>query len=133
MVQLDAPETELGSVLYIHMTPYKPDGWRRTLHDLNIAHLFPLLVNDITYGSPIGNPPPLHHTFIPVNLSSALKLPHIINNEITAELSAGRMSGPFSLDQACTIFKGHFRTSPLGLVEKTPGSGKWQTIRHLSK
>ena len=115
------------------MTPYIPDGWRCMLHDLNIAHLFPLLVNDITYGSPIGNLPPLRHTFIPANLSSALNLPHIIDNKITVKLSAGRMSGPFSLDQASTIFEGHFCTSPLGLVEKTPGSGKWLTICHLSK
>src|SRR5882724_6446965 len=115
------------------MTPYIPAGWHHVLHDLNIAHLFPLLVNDITYGSPIGNPLPLCHTFIPANLSSALNLPHIIDDEITAKLSAGIMPGPFSLDKASTIFNGNFHTSPLGLVEKVPGSGKWQTIHYLSK
>jgi len=46
---------------------------------------------------------------------------------------AKRMSGPFSIIQAETIFNGHFHTSPVGLVEKLPGSGKWQTIHHLSK
>ena len=59
MAQLAAPQTELGSVLYIHMTPYISDGWHCMLYDLDISHLFPLLVNNIVYGSPIDNPPPL--------------------------------------------------------------------------
>jgi len=62
-----------------------------------------------------------------------LSLPHIVDNEIATELSARQMSGPFSISEATTIFNGHFRTSPLGLVEKEPGSGKWRTIHHLSK
>jgi len=98
------------------------------LCDTNTSHLFPLLVNDISYGSLIGNPPPLRPTFILVNLSSALKLPHNIDDEIISELAAKRMSGPFTVTQVKYIFKGHFRTSPLGLIEEDPGSGKWRTI-----
>ena len=71
--------------------------------------------------------------FIPKNLPSATLLPEVISNEIAAELSAGHISGPFTLEEAHFIFDGHFRTSPLGLVKKVPGDGKWQMIRHLSK
>ena len=56
---LAAPKTELSLVLYTHMTPYIAEGWGPALHDSNISHLFPLLVNDVAYGSPIGNPLPL--------------------------------------------------------------------------
>ena len=43
------------------------------------------------------------------------------------------MSGPFTVEEATKIFGGHFRTSPVGLVEKYPGDGKWRMIWHLSK
>ena len=95
------------------------------LYDSDISHLFPLLVNDIVYGSPIGNPPPLQHSFIPKNLPSTLSLPDIIDDEMTAELATKQMLGPFSITQVMLIFNGHFCTSPLCLIEKDPGSGKW--------
>jgi len=59
-----------------------------------------------------------------------LALPLIINAEIYAELAAKRMSGPFSITQAHTIFGGHFCTSPLSLVEKDPGFRKWCMIHY---
>ena len=59
MAQLADPETELGAVLYIHTTLYIADGWHCMLQDSDISHLFPLIVNDLIYGFPIGNPPPL--------------------------------------------------------------------------
>jgi len=91
--------TELASVLYIHTTLYIANGWHCTLHGTQTSHLFPLLVNNIIYGSQIGNPPPLQHTFFPTNLPSALKLPHIIDDKISSELAANRMSGPFTIDK----------------------------------
>ena len=44
-----------------------------------------------------------------------------------------RMSSPFSVSDAQTIFNGHFHTSPLRLIKKIPGLGKWHMICHLSK
>jgi len=85
------------------------------------------------YGSPIGNPPPLSKVFLPKNLSSAYLHPEIIDNELLTEVSAGRMSGPFSVEQASVIFGGPFHSSPVGLVEKVPGNNIWHMIRHLSK
>ena len=46
---------------------------------------------------------------------------------------AGHMSDPFTIDEVHVIFDGHFRTPPVGLVEKVPGDRKWQMIWHLSK
>jgi len=109
-----------------------PFGHATGKYALDEAH-FPALVNDIIFGSPIGNPPPLHHTFIPDNLPSTTSLPDIIDHEIASELATNQMSGPFSICQAHTIFRGHFRTSPLSLVEKDPGSEKWRAICHLFK
>jgi len=128
-----APITELSSVLYIHMTLYIVEVWHHTLLNSDINTHFPFLINEITFGSPIGNPLPLPHTLIPVNLPSALKLPHIIDNETAFELAAMRMSSQCSVSKAHTIFNGHFHTSPLGLIEKIPRSGKWCMICNLLK
>src|SRR5882724_2617106 len=80
--------------------------------------------------------PPHHHLskcFLPPNFSSANILPEIIKQELIVEVSARRMSGPFTLEQALVIFGGPFRSSPMGLVKKVPGDGQWRMIRHLLK
>ena len=60
-----ALRTDLPKVLYILPTPYKPTTWKLTLFHANLQPCFPNLIHDLTYGSPIGNPPPLssnlHH------------------------------------------------------------------------
>jgi hypothetical protein len=66
-------------------------------------------------------------------MKSALQHPHIVDEHIAEEVQAGRMSGPFTQDETHFIFNGHFRTSPLGLIEKEQGDGKFRLIRYLSK
>jgi hypothetical protein len=66
-------------------------------------------------------------------MNSALQHPQIVDEHIAEEVEAGRMSGPFTLNETHFIFDGHFRTSPLGLTEKEPGDGKYRLIRNLSK
>jgi len=51
---------------------------------------------------------------------------------LASEIATGHIDGPFSISQAHTIFKGHFHTAPLGLVEK-PGSDMLCMIHHHSK
>ena len=58
-VAAHAPATDLRKVLYIVRTPYITSAWKDALDSSNLTCLFPDLVHDITYGSPIGNPPPL--------------------------------------------------------------------------
>src|SRR5882672_4357932 len=128
-----APITDLSKILYIRTSPYFPPAWHHMLLKAQLLPSFPFLVHDITYGSPIGNPPPLTSSFLPNNLPSTNIRPDIINKELLDEVVAGHMSGPFTIAQASTILGGFFRCSPMGLVEKIPGDGNWRMIRHLSK
>ena len=82
MRQQTARATELHSVLYKHVTLYIPSAWHSALHAVNIMDLFPHLIHDLTFGSPIGNPPPLYSTFTPKNLASVTIHPNVIENEI---------------------------------------------------
>ena len=133
MARVCAPETSLQHTLYIHTTPYKPAAWLAALSSSNLLSSFPNLVHDLTYGSPIGNPPPLSKSFLLPNLSSANIHPSLIYQELLMEVAAGRMSGPFTITQATIIFDGPFQSSPVGLVEKIPGNGSWHMIHYLSK
>ena len=60
-----AQEISLHHTLYIHTTPYNPTTWHTALASSNLLSLFPNLVHDLTYSSPIGNPPPLSKIFLP--------------------------------------------------------------------
>ena len=73
-----APEIELACVLYIHTTPYIPAAWQDVISISNLLPSFPNLVHGITYGFPIGNPPPLSRIFLPPNLVSGHVHPEII-------------------------------------------------------
>ena len=101
------------------MTPYIPLAWLMALSSENLLVSFPNLVHDITYGSPIGNPPPLSDCFLPQNLSSENILPEVIVKDLLAEVSAHHMSGSFTTEQTSIIFNGPFHSSPL--VKKVPG------------
>ena len=117
-----ACEIELWKILYIHTTPYSVDGWTAALLQCNILEDFLNLAHDIKLGSPIGNPPPLTSTFLPRNLPSATLYPELIDKEILEETLTGQMSGPFTVADAHVILNGHFRMSPVGLIEKHPGT-----------
>jgi len=127
-----APEIEAKSVLYKIVTPYVPKAWLLTLQHADLLHLFPNLVHDLIYGTPIGDLPKLTHTFIPDNLGSANMDPDHMDSFLAEEVASGRMDGPYSIESAHHIFGGHFRTAPLGFVEK-PGSSSLHLIPHHSK
>jgi len=114
------------------ITPYKLDGWRLALSSTGLTHKFPNLVHDITYGTPIGNPPLLMHTFIPDNLKSANINPTYMDTFIQEELDAGHFNSLFTIQEAHLIFGGHFCTAPLSFVEK-PSSIVLRLICHHSK
>ena len=80
-------------------------AWKDTLDSAILSQSFPNLVHDISHGSLIGNPPPLLHTFIPDNLSSANICLDIIWDELQEETTAGHMSGPFSVEEAHVILE----------------------------
>ena len=114
------------------VTPYHAEAWETALRDCNLLHRYPNLVHDILYGSPIGNPPDPTYTYTPPNMASTEHNPAFIDDYLAQEVAAGRMSGPLTMEEATIFFGGHFRTAPLGLVEKTPGSGKWRMVQNNS-
>jgi len=127
-----APGTDHPAVLYRTITPYNLYGWKLALSSSGLTCSFPNLVHDMTYRAPIGNPPPLTHTFIPHNLKSADIDPSYMDNFIQEELTAGHFDGPFSVEEAHEIFGGHFCMAPLGFVEK-PGLSLLRLFHHHSK
>jgi len=133
MAHLTAPAIDLQSILYIHSSPYNTHAWHNALSLAKLSLKFPNLVHDITYSSPIGNPPPLTHTFLPPNLASANLHPELIDLEIASEVLASRISGPFSPSDAEKIFGSFFRSSPVGPIEKIQGDNVWRIIHHLLK
>ena len=64
MVQVVSPAIDLSGTLYIHMTHYNPITWHNSLSLSNLYSTFPNLIHDPNYGSPIGNPLQLNHTFL---------------------------------------------------------------------
>jgi len=95
-------------------------------------YAFPNLLSDLTYDAPIGDPPILAHTFIPNNVKPAELDPAYMDEFLASEVATGCINGPFMVDQAHTIFGGHFCTAPLGLVKKSGSATLWM-IHHLSK
>ena len=67
------------------------------------------------------------------NLCSAMLQPGLVTNYISDEVLLGHMSGPFTLEETHWIFRGHFHTVPVGLVEKDPDKGTFHMIQHFSK
>jgi hypothetical protein len=65
-------------------------------------------------------------------MPSATKHSAGVDAHILDELKAGQMSGPYTIEQAHVLFRGHFRTAPLGFIERPPGCRKWRMIRNLS-
>jgi len=125
--------TDLKHILYIHSTPYNGHALQQALSLCNLSKKFPNLVHDITYSSPIGNPPLLSCTFLPPNLSSANIHPNLIDLELASEVTTSRMSGPFSPVEATIIFGSFYHSSLVGLVKKVPSDNVWCMIWHLSK
>ena len=62
----------------------------------------------------------------PHNLTSALQNPEEVDKKLSKESSLNRIAGPFKQEPFS-----HFRTSPLGLIEKKI-PGKFRLIHHLS-
>jgi len=99
-----APGTDLRQILYKVVTPYLPEAWRRALLDADLIQNYYNLVHDFEFGSPIGNPPSIEFPFIPENLPSPEIKPAYITNLIAEEVSAGRMDGPFSVEEVHSIY-----------------------------
>lgn len=106
--------------------------WENQLAEFGILAEFSYLlegfVNGFHQGIPIHTLPGMKW-FSPPNHKSALEAEEKIKKNIVKEVRAGRMCGPFSVEQ---VYKklGFFRTSPLGAVIN--GDGSFRPINDLS-
>ncbi|KDN36647.1 hypothetical protein RSAG8_10689, partial [Rhizoctonia solani AG-8 WAC10335] len=82
-------------------------------------------------GFHIGVRSSLTTTTIYPNHLSARSRPLVITNHIDKEVAAGRYTGPFSPDTLSQLI-GHFRASPLGVVDKPSSPGEFRVIQDFS-
>ena len=116
--------------------PYNPDTFESLLLRNNLTQFYPLLVNNLRTGFPLGEMPPLTKTVIIDNHPSALQYSDTTDQYLAEEVLAGRMSGPFSRDVTEQILRGPFFSSPLIVSVQTQAPGvpdKLRVCRHLSK
>ncbi|KAF5346278.1 hypothetical protein D9757_014841 [Collybiopsis confluens] len=118
------------------ITPYNPEAFFIELSICGISDRYPLLVDNLRQGFPLGHMPTLSETIIINNHSSTIRYPEVVEEYISEESTAGRMSGPFSKEEVELILRGPFVSSPLIVSEQTQGPGKpskLRVCRNLSK
>src|SRR5882724_11401689 len=115
-----APGTDIHHLLNKVVTPYNPKAWHIALLQVGLISSFLNLIHDLTYDSPISDPPALSYTFTPKSLSLADIDPAYMDTFLEEEVSSGCMDNPFSMETTHHIFRGHFHTAPLGFTKK-PG------------
>jgi len=107
------------------------------LQFFGLVDRYPSLVSNISKGFPIAlHLPKLDCTFTPRNHYKSRDHGRIVQEKIDEEVAAGRMSGPFSREEAYAFFGGPYRTSPLDLVTK-PGidpdsADGWRMVQDMS-
>lgn len=118
--------------LSIPITPLCWKAFKSMLDACELSRSFPDLVQFIRYGFPIGPMATITQTIIQHNHARDPKSLSIIRKNFMDEVKEGRMLGPLSVSEAQSLLKGHFRTSPVGLVPKADSPGKFRVIRDLS-
>jgi hypothetical protein len=113
------------------VTPLHHERWSVLLEEAGLLEEYEDLPKGIQYGFRSGLKTLLPHTFVPPNAQSALNNPKPIDDYLAQELSAGRISRKYSIPELNSII-GPFRTNPLGLIEKVPGSNKFRMTNNFS-
>jgi hypothetical protein len=116
--------------------PYSPDAFESLLRKHNLLDSYPLLPNNLRFGFPLGFMPPILQTVIIPNNPSILPHMTFIQEYLSKELVAGRISGPFAREETELILRGPFQSSPLIVSAQPQEPGipdKLRICRHLSK
>lgn len=129
--------TPLDTEIYERIiTPYSAGAFAELLNSCNLSEKYPLLVNNLSYGFPIGEMPTLTKTIIIPNHPSISEHLDKVHEYLNTELEAHRMSGPFSQGETERILQGFFYCSPFVVVTQDQGPNlpqKTRICRHLSK
>lgn len=111
-------------------TPLQAEAWKRALNDSNLTHLYPTLVQDITFGFNIGFPP-IISTFAPPNSSTLNANKDAFNSILSRELDTRRYIGPLSQTEVEDLI-GPFQSSPLSMIPKPHKPDKFRLIQNFS-
>ena len=140
IVHRDSPiivDTDCLDDIFLRIThPYNVDAFDHFLSKHDLTHFYSLLVPNLRNGFPLGAMPPLTDTVIFKNHPSTLLYSDVVHKYLADELVAGRMSGPFSRQQAEKFLRGAIFCSPLLVSVQTQQPGmpdKLRVCRHLSK
>jgi hypothetical protein len=113
------------------ITPLLPEAWTSMLLSLGLLPKFCDIPSGLRYGFRLGTSSSPISTTIHDNHLSAKNNPLAVHKYINDELTNGRYSGPFSLSTLNTLI-GHFRASPLGVVDKSSSPGSFRIIQDFS-
>lgn len=115
--------------------PYDTDAFDHMLQKHGLSQCYPLLIDNLCHGFPLGNMPNLTETVIIKNNRSFDEFQDDILDYINKEVVAGRMSGPFSKEDIEQTLCGLFYSSPIIAVSQPqPGlPNKVRVCQHLSK
>jgi hypothetical protein len=114
------------------VTPLSADGFDNLLHRYNLTSRYPNLSWNLRNGFPLGEFDYLHDSYIHPNHPNSDSNNTQILKYIQDEVSEGRMSGPFTLNELKKEARGEVIVSPLGAVDKAGEPGKLRIIRDLS-
>ena len=129
-----SPEQSLLSDRILH--PYNADAFEFLLCKHHLLNSYPLLPRNLRLGFPIGHMPPLSQTIVMPNNPSTISYLDTISDYLTKEVTAGRLSGPFSREVTEQILRGPFQSSSLivSVQPQEPGvPDKLRVCQHLSK
>lgn len=116
--------------------PYNTPAFEELLNKHSLTQHYPFLINNLNYGFPLGNLPPLQSTIVIPNHSSVQQNLDVVMAYITTELDARRMSGPFSREETERILQGPFYCSPFIVAIQDQGPDlplKKRVCRNLSR
>lgn len=116
--------------------PYNVEAFEELLSKHNLLSDYPLLINNLREGFPIGNMPKLEKTVIIPNHPSVAENMDVVLEYLHSERELGRMSGPFTQAEAERILRGPFYASPLIVAIQDQGPDlppKRRVCRNLSK
>jgi hypothetical protein len=135
-----APSAELRAILlnpakceqiFPIVTPLLHERWSKALLEAGLLDEYHDLPKGICFGFRSGLKNTITSSYIPPNARSALSNLEPIDDYLAKESAAGRISKKYSSHELSSLI-GPFRTNPLGLVEKVPGSGKFHMTNNFS-